>query len=149
MIGFLFLKIFQINIKIRLKTILTKLGIINWKLIIINPYMTQHVDPTKDKTHNFIGINLKFLNFTTFLITKIGSKEQIIEHTTHTYPTTSLLLINTANKKYIIKVNVNKIKEDMLYYCSSADILSKLDTNNSEYLFQESDFSRSADIFHK
>jgi len=110
MIGFLFLKIFQINIKIRLKTILTKLGIINWKLIIINPYMTQHVDPTKDKTHNFIGINLKFLNFTTFLITKIGSKEQIIEHTTHTYPTTSLLLINTANKKYIIKVNVNKIK---------------------------------------
>jgi len=110
MIGFLFLKIFQINIKIRLKTILTKLGIINWKLIIINPYMTQHVDPTKDKTHNFIGINLKFLNFTTFLITKIGSKEQIIEHTTHTYPTTSLLLINTANKKYIIKVKVNKIK---------------------------------------
>ena len=37
------------------------------------------------------------------------------------------------------ELNMNKIKEDMLYYCSSADILSKLDTNNSEYLFQESD----------
>jgi hypothetical protein len=110
MIGFLFLKIFQINIKMRLKTILTKLGIINWKLIIINPYITQHVEPTKAKTHNFIGINLKFLNFTTFLITKIGSKEHIIEHTTHKYPITSLLLINTTNKKYITKVNVNKIK---------------------------------------
>ena len=110
MIGFLFLKIFQINIKMRLKTILTKLGIINWKLIIINPYITQHVEPTKAKIHNFIGINLKFLNLITFLITKIGSKEQIIEHTTHTYPITSLLLINIANKKYITKVNVNKIK---------------------------------------
>ncbi len=94
----------------RLKTILTKLGIINWKLIIINPYITQHVEPTNDKTTNFIEIYLKFLNFTTFLTTKIGSNEQIIEHTTHTYPTTSLLLIITANKKYIIADKVNKIK---------------------------------------
>ena len=37
------------------------------------------------------------------------------------------------------ELNLNKVKEDMLYYCSPADILSKLDTNNSEYLLQESD----------
>ena len=37
------------------------------------------------------------------------------------------------------ELNMNKVKEDMLYYCSSADILSKLDTNNSEYLYGESD----------
>ena len=37
------------------------------------------------------------------------------------------------------ELNLNKIKEGILYYCSPVDILSKLDTNNREYLFQESD----------
>ena len=37
------------------------------------------------------------------------------------------------------ELNMNKVKEDMLYYCSSSEILSKLDANNSEYLFRESD----------
>ena len=37
------------------------------------------------------------------------------------------------------ELNMNKVKEDMLYYCSSSDILSKLDANNREYLFGESD----------
>ena len=37
------------------------------------------------------------------------------------------------------ELKLNKVKEDMLYYCSPVDILSKLDTNNSEYLLQESD----------
>ena len=36
------------------------------------------------------------------------------------------------------ELNLNKVQEDMLYYCSPADILSKLDTNNSDYIFQES-----------
>ena len=38
------------------------------------------------------------------------------------------------------ELNLNKVKEDMLYYCSPVDILSKLDINNSEYIFQESDY---------
>ena len=37
------------------------------------------------------------------------------------------------------ELNMNKVKEDMLYYCAPVDILSKLDINNSEYLYQESD----------
>ena len=37
------------------------------------------------------------------------------------------------------ELNMNKVKEDMLYYCTSSDILSKLDSNNSDYLFRESD----------
>ena len=44
------------------------------------------------------------------------------------------------------ELNMNKVKEDMLYYCSPVDILSKLDTNNSEYIFQESDIEFYNDI---
>ena len=37
------------------------------------------------------------------------------------------------------ELNLNKVKEGILYYCTPVDILSKLDTNNREYLFQESE----------
>ena len=37
------------------------------------------------------------------------------------------------------ELNLNKVNEDMLYYCSPVDILSKLDSNNSQYLVLESD----------
>ena len=45
-------------------------------------------------------------------------------------------LINLSKFK---ELNMNKVKEDMLYYCAPVDILSKLDINNNEYLYQESD----------
>ena len=37
------------------------------------------------------------------------------------------------------ELNLNKVKEDMIYYCSPVDILSKLDKNKGEYIYQESD----------
>ena len=38
------------------------------------------------------------------------------------------------------ELNLNRIKEDMFYYCCPVDILSKIDSNNREYLYNESDF---------
>ena len=36
------------------------------------------------------------------------------------------------------EINVKKIKEDMLYYCTPVDILAKIENKNSEYLINES-----------
>ena len=37
------------------------------------------------------------------------------------------------------ELNLNKVKEDMLYYCTPVEILSKLDKNKGEYIYKDSD----------
>ena len=46
---------------------------------------------------------------------------------------------NIINLYKFKELNLNKVKEDMIYYCSPVEILSKLDKNKGEYIYQESD----------